>query len=100
MTAAMSSPSSDKKQAPYASHAAYADKAAYPNEKSPASPTIEAELNDIVHDIGKGEINELAVVAEGEEKTSWFIWMLVCSSAISGLLFGACRVFFVCRGGS
>ncbi|KAI5822485.1 hypothetical protein K523DRAFT_256877, partial [Schizophyllum commune Tattone D] len=83
------SPSSEKEQAPFSGKAPYSEKVPYAaNEKSPASPTIEAELNDIVHDIGKGEINELAVVAEGEEKTSWFIWMLVCSSAISGLLFG------------
>lgn len=35
-----------------------------------------------------GEINELAVVAEGEEKTTWFVWILVLCSTISGLLFG------------
>lgn len=35
-----------------------------------------------------GEISELAVVAEGEERTTWFIWMLVGCCCISGLLFG------------
>lgn len=35
-----------------------------------------------------GEINELAVVAEGEERTTWFVWILVSCSTISGLLFG------------
>ncbi|KAF9045183.1 general substrate transporter [Panaeolus papilionaceus] len=34
------------------------------------------------------KINELAVVAEGEEKTTWFVWILVLCSTISGLLFG------------
>jgi SP family myo-inositol transporter-like MFS transporter 13 len=35
-----------------------------------------------------GEISELAVLAEGEERTTWFIWMLVSCCCISGLLFG------------
>ncbi|PPQ65920.1 hypothetical protein CVT24_011253 [Panaeolus cyanescens] len=39
-------------------------------------------------DFDSGEINELAVVAEGEERTSWFVWILVLCSTISGLLFG------------
>lgn len=46
-------------------------------------------LADLVHDIDAGKINELAVVAEGEEKTTWFVWILVLCSTISGLLFGA-----------
>jgi MFS transporter, SP family, solute carrier family 2 (myo-inositol transporter), member 13 len=46
------------------------------------------DLNDIVHDIDTGEINELVVVAEGEERTTWFVWILVLCSTISGLLFG------------
>jgi SP family myo-inositol transporter-like MFS transporter 13 len=36
-----------------------------------------------------GEISEAAVVAEGEEKTTWFVWALVCCCSVSGLLFGA-----------
>ncbi|KAG7096072.1 hypothetical protein E1B28_006752 [Marasmius oreades] len=51
------------------------------------SPTEEA-LGNIFHDLDHGEINELAVVAEGEERTTWFVWMLVSCSSISGLLFG------------
>ncbi len=47
------------------------------------------DLLEIVNDIESGEINELAVVAEGEEKTSWFVWTLVTCAAVSGLLFGA-----------
>ncbi|KZT00707.1 general substrate transporter [Laetiporus sulphureus 93-53] len=35
-----------------------------------------------------GQISELAVVAEDEERTTWFVWLLVCCSSISGLLFG------------
>lgn len=35
-----------------------------------------------------GEISEFAVVAEGEERTTWFVWILVCCCTISGLLFG------------
>ncbi|KAF8179882.1 general substrate transporter [Pholiota molesta] len=45
-------------------------------------------LNNILRDSDSGEINELAVVAEGEEKTTWFVWILVMCSTISGLLFG------------
>ncbi|KAF9531200.1 general substrate transporter [Crepidotus variabilis] len=39
-------------------------------------------------DLDSGEINEFAVVAEGEERTTWFVWILVMCSTISGLLFG------------
>jgi SP family myo-inositol transporter-like MFS transporter 13 len=46
------------------------------------------DLDNIVHDIDTGEINELVVVAEGEERTTWFVWILVLCSTISGLLFG------------
>lgn len=46
----------------------------------------------VIGDLDNGEINEMAVVAEGEERTTWFVWILVASSAISGLLFGTyCR---------
>lgn len=44
------------------------------------------EKIDLVDD--SGEITELAVVAEGEERTTWFVWILVSCSTISGLLFG------------
>ena len=45
-------------------------------------------LEDVIRDIDSGEINEIAVVAEGEERATWFIWILVLCSTISGLLFG------------
>ena len=35
-----------------------------------------------------GEISELAVIAEGEERVTWFVWVLVACCSISGLLFG------------
>lgn len=38
---------------------------------------VTAELDDIIRDADTGEINELAVVAEGEERTTWFVWILV-----------------------
>jgi MFS transporter, SP family, solute carrier family 2 (myo-inositol transporter), member 13 len=42
----------------------------------------------VIRDQANGEISELAVHAEGEERTTWFIWLLILSSSISGLLFG------------
>ncbi|KIM82675.1 hypothetical protein PILCRDRAFT_819983 [Piloderma croceum F 1598] len=47
------------------------------------------ELEDIIRNTAiAGEISEFAVVAEGEERTTWFVWLLVCCCTISGLLFG------------
>jgi len=37
---------------------------------------------------GQAEISEMSVVAEGEERTTWFVWLLVMCCSISGLLFG------------
>ena len=34
------------------------------------------------------EFTEAAVVAEGEDKNTWFVWLLVLCTSISGLLFG------------
>lgn len=59
-----------------------------PFSDKPESAAI-AKLQAVEQDLDAGEINELAVVAEGEEKTSWFVWSLVFCAAISGLLFGA-----------
>lgn len=41
-----------------------------------------------------GEISELVVVAEGEERTTFFVWLLVACSSISGLLFGTHYIIF------
>ena len=30
----------------------------------------------------------MSVIAEGEESTTWFVWLLVLCTSISGLLFG------------
>ncbi|KAK0479250.1 general substrate transporter [Armillaria novae-zelandiae] len=46
------------------------------------------DLLEVANDLDSGEINELAVVAEGEEKTTWFVWTLVLCATVSGLLFG------------
>jgi SP family myo-inositol transporter-like MFS transporter 13 len=53
------------------------------HEKDRDSSDDVASTND-----DSGEINELSVVAEGEERTTWFVWALVTCSTISGLLFG------------
>lgn len=43
---------------------------------------------DIAQLNAAGEISELAVKAEGEDKITWFVWILVACTSISGLLFG------------
>ena len=43
---------------------------------------------DISNTLASGDISELVVVAEGEEHTTLFVWLLVLCSSISGLLFG------------
>lgn len=61
-------------------------------EKAPAAgreaESGRVEIDDVVQCTAAGEISEYAVVAEGEERTTWFVWLLVCCCAISGLLFG------------
>ncbi|KAH9176895.1 general substrate transporter [Lactarius sanguifluus] len=49
---------------------------------------VEPLGDDVTKKIAAGEISELVVVAEGEERTTWFVWSLVFCSSISGLLFG------------
>lgn len=51
----------------------------------PTERQLEAVLADKTEN---GEISELTVVAEGEERVTWFIWILIACSSISGLLFG------------
>ncbi|KIK91161.1 hypothetical protein PAXRUDRAFT_150108 [Paxillus rubicundulus Ve08.2h10] len=65
------------------------------DEKAPASQTAQKSdknsrdaFYDIAQSVATGEISEYAVVAEGEERTTWFVWLLVCCCTISGLLFG------------
>ncbi|KAI0767303.1 general substrate transporter [Fomes fomentarius] len=45
-------------------------------------------FEDIEGAVASGEISEAMVVAEGEERTTWFVWLLVACTSISGLLFG------------
>ncbi|KAF8452813.1 general substrate transporter [Boletus edulis BED1] len=45
-------------------------------------------FEEIVQCAAVGEISEYAVTIEGEERTTWFVWLLVCCCTISGLLFG------------
>ncbi|KAF9225052.1 general substrate transporter [Gyrodon lividus] len=69
------------------------------DEKAPGSQTVDNPdnknspdafdaFNDIAQNTVAGKISEYAVVAEGEEHTTWFVWLLVCCCTISGLLFG------------
>lgn len=46
------------------------------------------QIAEVMRDQVTGEISEAAVRAEGEEKVTWFVWILVLASSISGLLFG------------
>ena len=48
----------------------------------------EKSLSGFQRDELTGEISELMVVAEGEERTTLFVWILVLCCSISGLLFG------------
>ncbi|GAB1524768.1 hypothetical protein RhiTH_007923 [Rhizoctonia solani] len=45
-------------------------------------------VSKVMRDQATGEISEEAVRAEGEEKVTMFVWILVLASSISGLLFG------------
>ncbi|EUC65437.1 sugar porter (SP) family MFS transporter [Rhizoctonia solani AG-3 Rhs1AP] len=65
----------------------------YPVEKDVKLPTqhnenIDDSIAEVMRDQTTGEISEAAVRAEGEEKVTFFVWILVIASSISGLLFG------------
>lgn len=65
------------------------------SEKHELSVKNEAlELDDIPRDVATGEISELTTVAEGEERTTWFVWTLVACTSISGGLFGEILTLF------
>ncbi|KAJ3741614.1 major facilitator superfamily domain-containing protein [Lentinula detonsa] len=53
-------------------------------EKQIPSSDEHIDLGDILADFRGGEINEFAVIIEGEEKTTWFVWILVACASISG----------------
>jgi MFS transporter, SP family, solute carrier family 2 (myo-inositol transporter), member 13 len=60
------------------------------DSESKASPveTTDEQVGAIFQKNRDGEISELVVVAEGEERTTLFVWLLIFCSSISGLLFG------------
>ena len=39
--------------------------------------------------------SDSAVIADGEDRVNFFIWLLVACSSISGLLFGASSIQFI-----
>ena len=55
----------------------------------PAHLRSPSSVEDIEVSAASGEISEAMVVAEGEERTTWFVWIIVVCTSISGLLFGA-----------
>lgn len=58
-------------------------------EKGGYKATVnEQSISGLERDELTGEISELTVVAEGEERTTLFVWILVLCCSISGLLFG------------
>ncbi|EPS93747.1 hypothetical protein FOMPIDRAFT_1026440 [Fomitopsis schrenkii] len=56
--------------------------------KNEDSKSLDSVTEDISKTLAAGEVSEVAVVAEGEERTTWFVWNLVFCASISGLLFG------------
>ncbi|OSD01082.1 general substrate transporter [Trametes coccinea BRFM310] len=63
------------------------DNASTGSEKAREPQTFE-DVDKITAAVASGEISETLVVAEGEERTTWFVWLLVACASISGLLFG------------
>ena len=56
-----------------------------------APPTAtSARIDDIKDD---EVLAELTIAAEGEERTTWFVWLLVLCCSLSGLLFGSFILF-------
>ncbi|KAI0649893.1 general substrate transporter [Trametes meyenii] len=63
------------------------DNASNHSEKGQDSQVYE-DVDGIAAAVASGEISETLVVAEGEERTTLFVWLLVGCASISGLLFG------------
>ena len=66
-----------------------------PAEKEISSVTTSKEddkINSkevtIEHPLTTGYLSEMTVIAEGEDRTTLFVWLLVFCCGISGLLFG------------
>ncbi|KAH9854546.1 general substrate transporter [Lenzites betulinus] len=64
------------------------DSASSSSEKGRESAQVYEDIDGIAAAVAAGEISEALVVAEGEERTTWFVWLLVACASISGLLFG------------
>ncbi|EIW53336.1 general substrate transporter [Trametes versicolor FP-101664 SS1] len=63
------------------------DRASNGSEKARDAQAYE-DIEGISSAVASGVISEALVVAEGEERTTWFVWLLVACASISGLLFG------------
>ncbi|KAI0672266.1 general substrate transporter [Trametes maxima] len=63
------------------------DNASNSSEKRQDAQVYE-DVDGIAAAVASGEISEAPVVAEGEERTTLFVWLLVACASISGLLFG------------
>ncbi|KAL1948431.1 hypothetical protein VTO73DRAFT_12506 [Trametes versicolor] len=63
------------------------DRASNGSEKARDAQVYE-DIEGISSAVASGVISEALVVAEGEERTTWFVWLLVACASISGLLFG------------
>jgi len=57
-------------------------------DEKPKVTNTQDELYEIDQSSTAGEILQYAAAAEVEERTTWFIWLLVACCTISGLLFG------------
>ena len=62
------------------------------DEKKPKEtwPEVQAEVSKVE---GNAE-SDSAAAADGEDRTNFFVWLLVACSSISGLLFGAFSIQF------
>lgn len=67
----------------------------YKEKSSTPSPNTDTEtgaadinVREADIDLKTGDLSEYTVVAEGEERTTLFVWLLVLCCGISGLLFG------------
>ncbi|KZT36909.1 sugar transporter [Sistotremastrum suecicum HHB10207 ss-3] len=49
---------------------------------------VDKLADEVQRDIALGGISEAAVIVEGEERTTRFVWLLAFACSISGLLFG------------
>ncbi|KAG2118301.1 general substrate transporter [Suillus clintonianus] len=58
------------------------------DEKRQTKDSTQDELYEITRRNAVGDVSQYAAVAEVEEHTTWFVWLLVACCTISGLLFG------------